>query len=295
MNLTASNSLNFGSLVASDVGESSGVIRVDRDLIESALESFQAEVGEIRDRLQRLFDTLEDLLPQVVAAMVEKELTMRSRSVIFHVLQQLSEPETIRVFDVFASNNRVRRHSRLADRSVALWLSEDLPFLLEEGRELLKDYFDELLACAQGIEAARSKVFRTLSIPSCEEHRDLAWIGDMKIVNSGIPLFAWQIPAALRYFLKISWLRMFALQRAERLVSEQVASYCDRLIMIVRRATRDWLSETRWQLNQDLAERTDIWALSAEIVKRLRQAWRIDSLPSKVASLSTGAAAATGD
>lgn len=295
MNLIASNSSNLGSSIGNDVGESPGVIRVDRDLIESALESFQPEVSEIRDRLQRLFDSLEDLLPQVVAAMVEKELAMRSRSIIFHVLQQLSEPETIRVFDVLASNNKVRRHTRLTDTSVALWLSEDLPFLLEEGREVLKDYFDDLLACAQGVEAARSKVFRTLSVLSSEEHRDLAWIGDVKIVNSGVPLFAWQIPAALRYLLQISWLRMFVLQKAERLVSEQVASYCDRLIMMIRLATRDWLSEIRWQLNQELAERTDIWALSGEIVKRLRHAWRIDSLPSKVASFSTGAAAATGD
>lgn len=283
MNPIASNSSDFSSSGINQVIESTGEIRVDRDLIESALESFDREVSDIRERQEALFHTLEDLLPQIVAAMVEKGLVMRSRSVIFHVLQQLSEPERIHVFDVFTRRDDLRRHGRPTDTSLALWLAEQLSFMLEDARELLRDYFDDLLACVRDMEVARCKVFQTLGISASEEHPDLAWIKDVKIVHPSMPTFAWHAPVVLLYLVKISWLRKFVLRSGERLVSEQVASYCDRLGVIVQRAVKDWLSDVRWQLDQELAERSDNWAISSEIVRRLRETWRKHSSTPKSA------------
>jgi hypothetical protein len=248
-------------------------IRVRREVIESALQTFHEDTSEIRQREEMVFKTLRDLLPQIFVAMVEKELTIHGRSVIFHVLQQLSEPVSIHTLDVFARDARSPRQRRLSDASMALWLAEDLPHILERAKELLDDYFDELLQCVRDVEAARWKLFRTLDIPVAKEHRDLAWIRGVKLAGSSFPILAWQIPASVRCLLQVPYLRTFMLRKCENWASDRVSSYCDRLSAVARQIASDWLSEIQWQLDQDLSERTDSWAISAEIVKLLREHW----------------------
>lgn len=248
-------------------------VRVCREIIESALQAFYEDASEIRGRQKTVLHTLGDLLPQIFAAMVEKELTIHGRSVIFHVLQQLSEPVSTRVLGAFACGARSPRQTRLSDASMALWLAEDLPDILERAKALLADYFVELLQCVQDVEAARCKLFRRLEISVDEEHRDLAWIRGVKLVRSSFPILAWQIPAGLRCLLQIPCLRSFMLRRCESWASKRVANYCDRLSAIVRQIASDWLSDIQWQLDQDLSQRTDSWAISADIGKLLREQW----------------------
>jgi len=68
-------------------------IRVRRDVVESALYSFYRQVNTIRNRQETLFEMLVGLLPQLLAAMVRKELLSQTRAVTLRILERLSVSE----------------------------------------------------------------------------------------------------------------------------------------------------------------------------------------------------------
>lgn len=277
-------------------------IRVRRDVLEMALDRFHDEVTEIRQREQGVFKSLNDLLPQVFAAMVEKELLSRTRTAVVSLLEKLSQssfsssPCRVSILDT-----GVRSARRLSDATLPLWFAGELPRVLEQSKEVLRDYFDELLQCISDVESARLRLFSALDIAISESRGDLSWIRETKLDMSAVPLFTWSIPAQWRCLLAIPYFRKFVLTKCERNISAKVATYCDHLTGIARRTSHEWLSDLQWQLDQELSDRTDGSVISAEISKQFRARWRELLLPwqhrtiRRVPMLHERIAASTGD
>lgn len=94
-------------------------IRVRREATESALEAFYNQVNEIRSLQEQIFEMLNDLLPQILATVLEAELIFLSRTVRLSLLHRLAG---IKVCLRPA-------HRKLSEASLSLWLAEELPGL----------------------------------------------------------------------------------------------------------------------------------------------------------------------
>jgi hypothetical protein len=279
---STTNFLSACSGTRLEYSEGPSEIRVCRDVLEMALDRFHDEVTEIRQRKQEVFESINDLLPQIFAAMVERELLSRSRMAVLSILEKLSELLfSSRPWYVFASHADVRSAKKLSDATLALWFAEELPRVLEQSKGLLEDYFDELLQCICDVESARSRLFSALDIAIAEPDGDLSWIREIRLDTSTVPLFTWLVPAPWRYLSAIPSFRGFVIRRCERNISAKVATYCDQLTSMARRTSREWVSDVQWQLDQDLSERTDSWVISAEISKQIRTRWRALLFPSQ--------------
>jgi hypothetical protein len=257
----------FSSIVRSE-------IRVRRDMLESALRVFYEKVGEVRTREEQVFRTLADLLPQTFAAMLEENLPLQRRSLVLTLLQTISDsgrsghparPDT--------PDEKTRNKDTLSDASLSLWLADVLPEILERSKNLLEDYFEELLECVCDIEAARSQLFLTLGISVTPEHRDLEWVKTIKLPVSNLPLFAWRLPMRWLLHFPIPWLRRFILREYERTLSLRVDIYCERLRSIAQQAARDWLFEIQRPLEQNLLNRTEGQTLSKDIRELMLVQW----------------------
>lgn len=225
---------------------------------ESALETFHNNVNEIRSLQEKIFEALNDLLPQTLATMLEAELIFPSRTVRLSVLRRLYR---IGVYLRPA-------HRKLCDISLSAWFEKELPGVLERTKQFLEDYFDDLRQCAGDVEAARSKLFSAFNISVATQNPDLNWIQEITPSISSVSSFAWQVPIAWLFFRQIPGVRGFLFRRYEREISATLAAYCDGLIRIARQAARDWLSDLQWQADQRLLERTANWMLCDEIEKR---------------------------
>jgi hypothetical protein len=255
-------------------------IRVRRHVLEAALDRFHEQVSEIRQREHRILDALEQLLPQIFAAVLEKELISRGRAVTFNILQNVSESlGPGRLWRRFGADTRPQRQRELSDSSLPLWFAEELPHALERSKELLEDHFDELLQCVRALESARCRLFEALDIPTSEAVNDLSWIREVQLAVSSVPLFIWPIPVGCRYLSAISCLRRFVLRKCKSNIAARIATYCDRLTGMARHAAREWLSDIQWRLDQEFSERTDNSVISAEIRKLLRERWRARPIP----------------
>ncbi|HTU47467.1 MAG TPA: hypothetical protein VMF91_20560 [Bryobacteraceae bacterium] len=256
-------------------------IRIQRELIEAELDSFREQVSQIRRRQRSTFESLRDLLPQMVSAMAERELSCRIRSATLTILLELySEGRRLSL--------RLRRMGRLstykkrtiADATLVEWLVEGLPEIMGRSMDLLGDYFDELLQCSRELELGRSRLFCAFDIPVCEQPRDLGWIREVKIAASGPP-FAWTVPLWWHFAPAFRWLRAVLLPSIEKSISTSITEYCDRLSDMAADAASDWLSDIQWQIDEQCLQRTDVAAISAEIVKLLRERWR-GRLPERI-------------
>jgi len=233
-------------------------IKIDRDVLESSLETFRNHVASVRERQGNLFKTLEDLLPQLVAAKLENELTYRARTIQFSLLQKLSSAAK----------------PKLQDGSLAVWLTEELPNIIDLTKSLTGDYFEELVRCFSDIAAARQRLFSAFSIHVAESQPEFDWNENSRHRMPTFPVFVWNLASTWRYALLFPQLRPFVVRICQARLMREMAVYCDRLIRLARQAALEWLSDMQWQVEHSLADRSDIWVVSAEIVELLRQEWR---------------------
>lgn len=261
-------------------------ISVRRDVLEAALDRFHEQVSEIRQREHRIVETLEDLLPQIFAAMVEEELIPRGRAASSNILHKLSESlRSSRARRGVGANTKLRYRDELSDSTLPLWFAEELPHVLQRSKELLEDYFGELVQCFRDVESARCHLFGDLDIQISEPDSDLSWIREVQLAVSSVPLFTWSIPTGCRYLSAIPCLRRFVLRKCQRSISARVTTYCDRLNAMARLAAREWLSDIQWQMDQEFSDRTDSWVISAEIRKLVRERWRALPFPPKTKTM----------
>lgn len=233
-------------------------IKVERDLLEASLETFRKQIAAVCEHQGAVFNALQELLPQLVAAKLENELIYRARTAQLNLLQQLSAP----------------KKSKLTDISLAIWLAEELPNIVRLSKGLLDDYFEDVPRSFSDIETARRRLFTALNIRAAESQREWTWNDNVSFAMSTIPAFVWNLAGIWRYVLLVPQLRALVLRRCQACLSKEMAAYCDRLIRLARRAALDWLSDVQWQAEQRVAERTDTRIVSGEIVKLLQERWR---------------------
>lgn len=151
MNPTA-NSLNACFSAGSQLPAVRSEIHIRRDVIDSALEGFHAHVTEIQERQKEALNALTDLLSRIIAALVERGLTCQCSAVIASILENLGKRSPAGYSSISHSfHARTQKRNILTNASLPRWLSEELPRTLEEAKELLSDYFEELLDCVQEI------------------------------------------------------------------------------------------------------------------------------------------------